>query len=191
MPALPAARVPSWTLLPDPNRTKGSNWVPEIRTRLRNAWNMWHYFKREKWRKKLTQVEKWEVRYRQNKTIGQTCRHKSKGKTELKKERREGEENGRTERETCWPFPERFLVSWFKRKMPFWGDALFTPASQVYLSGHDDHVVDRSQWTQLEVGAAQASLMRVGTGTGDVANSGGRAEGIGGRKYQKQPPNPF
>lgn len=99
VPALPAAGVPSRTLLPDPNRTKGSNWVPEIRIRLRNAWNMWNYFKMEKWRKKLTQVEKWEVRYGQNKTIGQMCRHKSKGKTEHKKKRREGGESGGTERD--------------------------------------------------------------------------------------------
>lgn len=75
--------------------------------------------------------------------------------------------------------------------MPSWGDALLTPASQVYLSGHDNQAADRSPWAQLDASTAQASLMRVDTGTGDVANSGGRAEGISGRKYQKQPRNPF
>ena len=119
VPALPAAGVPSWTLLPDPNRTKGSNWIPEIRIRLRNAWNTWNYFKREKWRKNLPKLSNEKLVMDRIKLLGKPAdmSHKEKWNS-----RRKGEREGKWRSwETCRAFLERFLVSWFKCKRPFWG----------------------------------------------------------------------
>lgn len=75
--------------------------------------------------------------------------HESKWKTEPKKER--GEREGKKEElgEGCAaPSWKDSLFPDLSARCSPEGTMLFTPSSQVHLSGREDQAVDRSQWTQ-------------------------------------------
>lgn len=75
--------------------------------------------------------------------------HESKWKTEPKKERREREGEKEELGERCVaPSWKDSLFLDLSARYSSEGTMLFTPSSQVHLSGPEDQAVDRSQWTQ-------------------------------------------